>query len=129
MRSNNVYNIRNLAGDRSLLIQYTEGLEMDIIAEEWTQLRIEMAQSLRKEDRLSMPGIKRAEIVQRPQQQKLYETPTVIISIEGIDGLLYEWEGTIQMTDRFEIFGQVHVMSAPESDFEWKPDTTGLGKS
>lgn len=125
MRGNNVSNIRNVAGDRLLLIQYTDGLEMDIVSEEWTQLRIEMAQSLRREDRLLMPGIKRAEIIQRPQEQKLYETPTVIVSIEGMDGLLYEWEGTIQMTDRFEIFGQIHMMSAPESDFTWNPEATG----
>lgn len=124
MSSNNGNKARSVMGNRVLLTQYSDLLSIIAMEEKWTELRVEMMRALMPEDRIMMPGIQSAEILQVPNNQRMTDTPTVIVSIEGLDGLRYEWEAAIEMTDNkqgFQPMGQIHVMSVPETDFIWKP--------
>lgn len=124
MHSNERRKTRGLMGNRVLMTQYGDLLSVFIEKEDWTELRIEMAKALQKEDRILMPGFKSAEVINTPDDQPLNETPRVIVSVEGYDGMRYEWEATLQMKDNkegFKVVGQIHLMSAPEIGFTWQP--------
>lgn len=117
----------NLIGDRVLLTQYADLLSIFIEEESWTELRQEMGKSLPRSSRVWMPGFKSAEIIQRPdEQKKLTETPCVIARIQAFDGRTYEWEASLQMSSNRQGFittGQIHMVSEPNVDFLWSPQT------
>lgn len=115
---------QTLMGNRILLIQYTDLLNVLIADEQWTTLRREMTDALLREDRMLMPGIKSANVIMTPEDHNLNETPRVIVSIEGFDDRLYEWEATLVLCNEqkgFKVVGQIHVVGDPKSEFVWTP--------
>lgn len=118
---------QNMIGDRVLLTQFTDLLTIFIEEESWTELRLEMSKAIPKECRKIMPGFRSAAIIQRPDEQnKLSDTPCVIVRIEGYDGHTYEWEASLRMMSNsqgFETTGQIHLVSVPADNFYWIPET------
>lgn len=124
MSINNRNTARVLIGNRILLLQYADLMKVIEMDKEWTELRQEMTKALLPEDRMMMPGIKSASVVRTPEDQKLTDTPRVVVAIEGLDDQQYEWEATIQMADNdsgFALLGQIHMVSVPETSFSWEP--------
>lgn len=122
----------SLIGNQVLLSQYADLLNIFIFEESWTEFRQEITKSVNKSDRKLMPGIKKAEIIHFPESKSLVETPKIIISIQGHDDNLYEWEGTIVLdknTGGFKPIGQIHMVSEPEINFLWTPSFTNKSVS
>lgn len=117
--------LETLVGDYVLMEQYTDMLDILIQEESWTHLRVEMEMAMPRTDRVSMPGLKSASILKRPNVSiTMNETPVVIVRLEGLDGKTYDWEASLHLCDNsrgFVSVGHLHLISEPDVEFEWKP--------